>query len=225
MLRKSITFETFDGETVTEEHHFHLSKSDLVELEVSHAGGLSGWIQRIVDSEDGKAIMEEFKKLLLMSYGKKSEDGRRFVKNDQMREEFVTSPAYDALFMELVTDAGAASAFVNAIIPKGLEEEVAKMAESTKAKDEAERVRLEGVRSRLDRLKAIQEEEEVAKMQGSTNAKDEAERVKQLGEQDPAASNVFDTNATKILTPAEVREMDADELKSGLATGKYALGQ
>lgn len=190
MLKKTITFEDFNGDTVTEDHYFHLSKADLVELEVSHKGGLSTWIQNIVTSEDGKAMMEEFKRLLLTSYGKKSEDGRRFIKNEQLREDFLSSPAYDSLFMELVTDAEKAAAFINSIIPKGLDEEV-------------------------------------AKMQGSTNAADEADRVRNLSEFDPLqkAHNVFEENTTKQLTLAEVREMDADELKSGLATGKYTLPQ
>ncbi len=69
------------------------------------------------------------------------------------------------------------------------------------------------------------------KMAGSTNAKDEAERVRALSEEDvgKAASemdaNVFETSSTKVLTRFELFEMDSDELKSGLATGKYILPQ
>jgi hypothetical protein len=141
LLKKSITFETFNDETVTEDHYFHLSKADLVELEVSHQGGMSGWIDRIVASQDGKELIDEFRKLILWAYGKKSDDGRRFIKTAELRDDFQSSPAYEALFMELVTDADAAAEFVNGIVPKGLGKDMEKMKRSTNAKDEAERVR------------------------------------------------------------------------------------
>ena len=47
-----------------------------------------------------------------------SDDGKRFIKNEQLREEFSQTEAYSDLFMELASDADAASAFVNGIIPK-----------------------------------------------------------------------------------------------------------
>jgi hypothetical protein len=193
MLKKSITFETFDDETVTEDHYFHLSKADLVELEVSHQGGLQAWITRIVESQDGKALIEEFKKLILWSYGKKSDDGRRFIKNEELRDEFVSSPAYEALFMELVTNADAAAEFVNGIVPKGLGEDMKKVKESTNAKDEAKRVR------------------NPDKWPNPPGVED--------------TQNVFETSQTKVLTRADLVEMDAEVLKDGLATGRYILPQ
>lgn len=129
MLKKTITYEDFDGETVTEEHFFHLSKADLVELEMSEPGGLETKINRIIKSEDGAALIAEFKKLLLMSYGQKSEDGKRFIRSAQLQEEFLQSEAYSALFMELVTDADKAAEFVNGIVPNSLERDLQKMQE------------------------------------------------------------------------------------------------
>lgn len=128
MLKKTITYEDFNGETVTEDYFFHLSKAELVELEMSHEGGLSVSLQKIVEAEDGKGIITEFKNIILTAYGKRSEDGRLFIKNQQLRDEFESTEAYSTLFMELVTDADAAAAFVNGIIPAGMSEEAAKIA-------------------------------------------------------------------------------------------------
>jgi hypothetical protein len=128
MLKKTITYEDFNGETVVEDHFFHLSKAELVELELSHQGGLAASLQKIISSEDGKAIIAEFKNIILTSYGKRSDDGRRFIKNQEFREEFESTEAYSALFMELVTDTDAAVEFVNGIIPAGMSEEAAKLA-------------------------------------------------------------------------------------------------
>lgn len=127
MLKKTITYEDFNGEEVSEDFFFHLSKAELVEMEVSHEGGLSESLQRIIAAEDGKAIIAEFKEIILGSYGKRSEDGKRFVKNATIREEFESSEAYSALFMELVTDAESAVEFINGIIPQGLDVEAAKI--------------------------------------------------------------------------------------------------
>lgn len=124
MLKKTITYNDFNDHEVSEDHFFHLSKADLVELEVGHDGGLSNALQEIVNSNDGKKIILEFKKLILASYGLKSDDGRRFIKNDQIRDEFASSEAYSTLFMELVTDADKAGEFVNGIVPKGMDTQV-----------------------------------------------------------------------------------------------------
>lgn len=127
MLKKRITYEDFNGEEVTEELYFNLSKAELVELELSRPGGMQEHLQKIVESEDGKAIITEFKELILMSYGQRSEDGKRFVKTQAMRDDFASTEAYSQLFFELCTDAEKAAEFVNGIIPTGLADEVANL--------------------------------------------------------------------------------------------------
>ena len=60
--------------------------------------------------------------LILKSYGEKSLDGKSFIKVDSegrpLSIAFSQTAAYDALFMELATDADKAAAFVNGILPK-----------------------------------------------------------------------------------------------------------
>jgi len=127
VLKKTITWEDFNGETVSEDFFFHLSKAELVEIEMSHKGGLSESLQKIIAAEDGKAIIVEFKNIILSAYGKRSDDGRRFIKNKELRDEFESTEAYSQLFMELVTNTDAAIEFVNGVIPKGLAEEVSQL--------------------------------------------------------------------------------------------------
>jgi hypothetical protein len=127
MLKKTIKYVDFNGEEVSEDFFFHLSKAELVELEMSYKGGLAEAIKRIVDAEDGKAIIAEFKKIILGSYGQRSVDGRRFIKNQILREEFESTEAYSTLFMELVTDAEKAAEFVRGVIPQDLAEEATKV--------------------------------------------------------------------------------------------------
>ena len=118
MLVKKVTYTDYKGVKREEELYFNLSKAEVAEMELSHKGGLSAKINRIVATEDGEEIIKLFKELIIKSYGVVSDDGKRFIKNDQLREEFLQTEAYSELFMELASDADAASAFVNGIIPQ-----------------------------------------------------------------------------------------------------------
>lgn len=127
MLKKTIRYEDFNGDEAVEDFYFHLSKAELVEMEMSHQGGMHQHLQNIVASEDGKAIMAEFKELILSAYGKRSEDGKRFIKNQALRDEFVSTEAYSQLFFELCTQADKAAEFINGVVPTGLEAEMANL--------------------------------------------------------------------------------------------------
>src|SRR5580765_5805797 len=145
MLKKSITYEDFNGETVSEDFFFHLSKAELVELELSHEGGLSAALERIIAAEDGKSIIAEFKNIILSSYGVRSEDGRRFVKNQTLRDEFESTEAYSTLFMELVTDTEAAVVFINGVIPADMVAEAARLAQTEQPAQTEPKPELEAV--------------------------------------------------------------------------------
>lgn len=122
MLKKTITYTDYNGNSRTEDYYFNLNKAEIIELESSESGGLSTMLEDIVKSNNSKSIIKVFKSIILKAYGKKSEDGRRFIKNDAMSAEFEQTEAYSELFMELATDAEAAAAFVNGIIPKDVAE-------------------------------------------------------------------------------------------------------
>ncbi len=121
MLKKTITYEDFNGETRSEDFFFNISKQELITMELVEKNGLASYLKAIVDSKDGKAIMDKFNEIIMMSVGQKSEDGRRFIKNQDVRDEFASTGAYEALFMELVTDAAAAATFIKAILPQNLD--------------------------------------------------------------------------------------------------------
>jgi hypothetical protein len=128
MFKRDITYEDFSGEKITETFYFNLTKTEIVELEVDFKEGLRDAISRIVKTEDRKEIVTIFKRIILLAYGIKSEDSKRFIKNDTLREEFSQSAAYDELFMELATDENAAAAFINGIVPKDIAKEMEKVA-------------------------------------------------------------------------------------------------
>lgn len=117
MFVHEITYTDFDGNERTEEVRFHLSPAELTELEATTPGGLKKQMDNIIKKKDGPAIMRYFKKIVRMSYGKKSEDGRRFMKSEEIWNDFAETQAYVELFMKLVTDEKFAQEFANAVIP------------------------------------------------------------------------------------------------------------
>ena len=92
-------------------------------MQTSEVGGLEKKIEKISKEQDIKKIIELMKDIIQRSYGVKSDDGKRFIKNQEILDDFMQSEAYSELFMELATDADAASAFINGILPAGLVEE------------------------------------------------------------------------------------------------------
>ena len=118
MVKKEIKYIDYDDNERSEVFYFNLSKAEIAEMQLSQAGGLSQSLKTIIDSKDNAKIVETFKGLILKSYGVKSPDGKRFIKNKEILDEFVQSEAYVELFMELATNTDAAIAFVNGILPK-----------------------------------------------------------------------------------------------------------
>lgn len=126
MLKKTVTYTDYNGVERTEDFYFNLNKAELVEMEMSESGGMSEQIQRMIKTDDYPTIIRIFKKLLLSAYGEKSPDGRRFIKNDEIRDSFEQSEAYSVLFMELTSSTDTLASFINSVIPKDLEESVRK---------------------------------------------------------------------------------------------------
>jgi hypothetical protein len=125
LLKKTVTYEDpFTNVEVTEDLYFNLTKAELVAMEVSIPGdtSLKDHLEAIAQAQNGQQIMDAMEWIIFRAYGKRTDNGK-FVKNDQLREEFRSSEAYSELFMSLVTDADAAVEFVSGIIPKGLVDE------------------------------------------------------------------------------------------------------
>lgn len=131
MLKKTITFNDLDGNAVTEDFYFNLNKAELTEMELRQKDGLSGHLQKVIEADDRGKLIDVFKEIIKLSVGKRSEDGRRFIKNEDVLNDFMQSEAYSELFMELATEADAAVAFITAVVPADLEREMLKNTPTT----------------------------------------------------------------------------------------------
>lgn len=118
MIKWPITYTDYNGEERTEDFYFNLNKAEVMEMNLSANGAYGEYLQRIVDQRDGKSIAEEFKRLIVKSYGEKSDDGKRFVKSEALSEAFIQTEAYSELYMQLATDPDASTKFIEGVLPK-----------------------------------------------------------------------------------------------------------
>lgn len=117
MIKWPITYTDYNGDTQTEELYFNINKAEVLELNLNANGAYGEYLQRIVNLRDGAKIASEFKKIILMAYGEKSADGRRFIKSQDMRDAFEQSEAYSELYVQLATDPAAAEKFIKGVLP------------------------------------------------------------------------------------------------------------
>lgn len=127
MIAKKITFTDYNGIKRTETHFFHLTEAELSEM-LSTDGDYTFDKQliRIMKQRNGKEIVSFFKDLIYRSYGEKSLDGRRFIKTEEVKRNFMETEAYSTLFMELCTDSKKGAEFINGILPANLSAELDK---------------------------------------------------------------------------------------------------
>ena len=117
MYEKNIKFTDFFGNQRSETRYFNLSEAEIMDANFDQKGDFSQLIQGIANTKDQEALGRLFKEIILRSYGEPSPDGIYFNKSPEIRARFESSALYNALYMELLFDADAASDFINKVIP------------------------------------------------------------------------------------------------------------
>ena len=128
MIKKTVTYEDYNGEMRTETFYFHFTEAEILDMEMSTEGGFAERIQRIIDAKDQSALMKLIKKFVIDAYGVKSPDGKRFIKDNEVKAAFLECPAYSDIFMDMVTDDKLAAEFVNGVVPKNMKNRFAELA-------------------------------------------------------------------------------------------------
>lgn len=136
MIKQTIKYDDYNGEEQNEEFYFNLTKLEIMEMELKFEGGLEGHIKKLMETENGVDAYYLFKDLVLSSYGKKSDDGKRFIKSEEFRTDFESSPALGELIFGFMSEATSAATFVTGLLPSKMvaevEAEAKKQAEATK---------------------------------------------------------------------------------------------
>lgn len=167
MIKKDIKFTDHNGVEQTEPFYFHLSKGELVLMEMSaidsNTEGMNDKIKRIERTRDGRKLAGIFKEIVDSSYGVKSHDGARFIKNDEILAEFKSSEAWSEVIVSLATNAEFAIEFINGLMPQtmrdSVQEEVAKLKTDTGVSISSEDARKQS----QDKMQGYQKKQEAPK--------------------------------------------------------------
>lgn len=239
MVKKTITYvDPLTDQQVTEDHYFHISKADLLEMEMEEHNakytskdgqeltGMQAHLQRIVDSEDPKLVLGEFKAIVKRAYGRKVND--RFVKSPEIWAEFEGSEAYSEFLFSLLTNAEESASFVNSVVPGNLEQ----IAKEVAARAEAE----EGQTVDFDAWR----KEQIAKGEGKpvevapALAEDSPPPIDQQVRAQMADSGNWEVARKPVIDAAtpenpvdlaedDLKHLDHQIFKSGLADGRFKL--
>lgn len=120
MIVYTETYTDYDGNTRTEDFRFHFNQAELMDMEMSTEGGFSARVNRIINANSQTELFQIMKTFVLDAYGVKSEDGRRFMKDDEIRRGFQECPAYSKIFMRLATNSDEAAKFINGVTPEDM---------------------------------------------------------------------------------------------------------
>lgn len=126
MIKKDISYIDYNGVPRVKTFYFNISMDEIIEMEAGADGGYSDFIKMIIETKDARNLVAEFKKFMLKAVGQKSDDGERFIKTDAIRDEFIQTPAFGSLFLELISNSDAAANFIIGALPREFEAELNK---------------------------------------------------------------------------------------------------
>lgn len=124
MYIKKIKFKDFNDNEREQDFYFNLRKDELAKLSAKYGQDFENKVRTMAMNSDKYGLYKLFEDLIKCSYGSKSEDGLHFRKSDEIWNDFYDSPAYEALFVEIMSDTDAAISFFKGIMPKDIAEKV-----------------------------------------------------------------------------------------------------
>lgn len=121
MIKKTLKYKNFDGETVSEEFYFNLSMGDILEKAADDKAVAD--LMEIAKGTDQVKMIKTFTDLISQSVGRRG--GMGLIKSPEFSSEFMQSDAFSVLMWEILTDAKAASEFVNGLFPADITKKLA----------------------------------------------------------------------------------------------------
>lgn len=118
MITREVTYIDYNGDEQTEKYYFDLTVPEMLELSFSSAGDIQSTLERLSNSRKVGEIFNIIQTLIFKSVGVKSDDGKRFVKNEDVLNDFKQSRGYESFLMKMMQDTDYASKFIEQLIPQ-----------------------------------------------------------------------------------------------------------
>lgn len=122
MITKSVKYEDLEGNPVVKDFDFHLNKSEIAELQFREDGStFDDVIIKISQDETNvRTVLNIIKEIVTVSVGRRSEDGKRFIKDDIALNDLVQTDAYSELLFDLISSPDSVAKFVKGLLPREL---------------------------------------------------------------------------------------------------------
>ena len=121
MIKKTITFEDYNGEDRTKDFYFHMNQVEFSKLNGEVPGGIEKRMQKIIEDRDEDALLRIIDLIVSRSYGE-FDEADEFTKVSKtgrpLYEKFVNTDAYDQLIIELIQNEDNIVTFLKSIMPK-----------------------------------------------------------------------------------------------------------
>ena len=112
MLKTSVSYVDFNGQTASETLYLHMSRMEMLKFLSRHGIEPSDDLEKsftklandLAAKKDVFTMLSIIDDFILSSYGEKSADGKRFVKTDEVRNKFDESLAHEALINKFLDD-------------------------------------------------------------------------------------------------------------------------
>ena len=125
MITREVTYTDYNGDEQTEKYYFDLTVPEMLELSFSSAGDIQSTLERLSNSRKVGEIFNIIQTLIFKSVGVKSDDGKRFVKNEEVLNDFKQSRGYESFLMKMMQDTDYASKFIEQLIPQDRIQQIA----------------------------------------------------------------------------------------------------
>lgn len=122
MIEMQLTYDDLDGNPTEGTFCFHLSPAEIAEKEFSVEGGYSNYIEELSKLTKATEIIPAFRKFIAETVGKRAADNKRFIKNDDVRSEFMESDAFSVFFMRIMNDPEGGANFIKGVMPKAVQD-------------------------------------------------------------------------------------------------------
>lgn len=119
MHKQTINYVDFNGVERQEDFYFHLSLPEVTRIEAEIGMPIPEYTEQLTNNKNLNELLKFLERVILSSYGQKTQDGRSFHKTTALREEFENSQAYAELFEVLLTDPEVARKFGEGVTNSG----------------------------------------------------------------------------------------------------------
>lgn len=178
MIKKTVTYVTYTGESRTRDLYFHLTKAKLMDHlylkdRFESATKMLQGEKRDLKDEETYELLQLIKLIINLSYGERSEDGEYFRQTEEIQRNFLDSPAYDAMLWQLFENPAQAVSFLGEVMPADLMEEAQKQMEPKAPQDRLQKKAPVAKAEKFDDDKVVGEEtpeERKARLQAELDA-------------------------------------------------------